>query len=91
MKNFPVKHGQCNSIIFPETFSFGSSKYLSDIPIGDSRILLKGPGIYPQICHRTQYPEVLFCKRVGMFINSKGGVRLFGISQKERFSLSHLL
>ena len=25
IKNFQVKHGQCDSIIFPETFCFGSS------------------------------------------------------------------
>ena len=49
MKNFQVKHGQCDSIIFPETFSFGSSKFSLDLHIGENRILLTGPGIYPQI------------------------------------------
>ena len=31
MKNFQVKHGQYDNIIFPETFYFESSKYASDI------------------------------------------------------------
>ena len=39
MKNFQVKHGQCDSIIFPETFSFESSKYLLDLCLAGSRIL----------------------------------------------------
>ena len=30
MKKFQVRHGQCDSIIFPETFSFGISKQLLD-------------------------------------------------------------
>ena len=64
MKNFQVKHGQRDSIIFPETFSFGRSKYLLDLPFGDTRILLTGPGICPQIYHRTPYRAVLICKGV---------------------------
>ena len=62
MSNFQVEHGQCDSIIFPETFSFGSSNYLLDLPLGDNRILLTDPGIYPQIYHRTSCPTVRICK-----------------------------
>ena len=64
MKNFQVKHGQCDSIIFSEFFFFGSSKHLLDIPLDDNRILLIGPGTYPEIYHRTPCPAVLICKRV---------------------------
>ena len=32
IKNFQVKCGQCDSIIFPETFSLGRSTYQSDLP-----------------------------------------------------------
>ena len=39
MKNFQVKHGQCDRIIFPTTFSFESSKWLLDLCFADSRIL----------------------------------------------------
>ena len=39
MKNFQVKHGQCDSIIFPKTFSIESSKQLLDLCFADSRIL----------------------------------------------------
>ena len=81
-KNFQVKYGYCDSIIFPETFSSGSSEYSLDLPLGDNRILLTGLGMYPQISHRTPFPAVLICK--GGLINSKGGVGLFRISQKER-------
>ena len=34
-----VKHSQCDSIIFPKTFSFESSKELLDLCLADSRIL----------------------------------------------------
>ena len=61
MKNFLVKHCQCDNIIFPETFSLGSSKCLLDVPFGDNGILLAGPGIYPQIYHRTLNPAILIC------------------------------
>ena len=39
VKNFQVKHGQCDSIIFPKTFSFKRSKSLLDLCLPDSRIL----------------------------------------------------
>ena len=34
-KNFQVKHGQCDSIILPETFSFESSKQLLDLCLAE--------------------------------------------------------
>ena len=40
-------HGQCDSIIFPEIFSLGSSKYFLDLPLVDNRMFLTGPVIYP--------------------------------------------
>ena len=36
MKNFQVKHGQCDSVIFSKTFSF---ELLLDLCLADSRIL----------------------------------------------------
>ena len=39
MKNFQVKHGQCDSIIFPKTFTFENSKRLLDLCLPESRIL----------------------------------------------------
>ena len=59
IKNFQVKHGQCDSIIFIETFCFGSSKYLLDLSLGDNMVFLTGPGVYEQIYHRTPCPAVL--------------------------------
>ena len=38
MRNFQVKHGQWNSIIFSKIFSFDRSKYLLDLCLADSRI-----------------------------------------------------
>ena len=50
VKKFQVRYGQCENIIFPETFTIGNSKYLLDLPLGDiNRILFTGPGIYSQI------------------------------------------
>ena len=46
MKNFQVIHGQCDSILFPKTFSHGRSIRPS---LTDKRILLIGHGIFPQI------------------------------------------
>ena len=62
MKNFHVMLGQCNSIIFPKSFSLGNSKYLLDLPLGDNMILLTDLGIFPQIYYRTLCPVVLICK-----------------------------
>ena len=62
MENFQIKHSQCDSNIFPETFSFGSCKYLLDLPLGNNRILLTSPGVYPQIYQITPCPAVLTCK-----------------------------
>ena len=53
IKNFQVKHGQCDSIIFPETLFVASSKYLLDLLLGDIRILLRGPRIYTLIYHNS--------------------------------------
>ena len=39
LKNFQVKHGQCDGIIFTEKFSFESSKKLLDLCLFNSRIL----------------------------------------------------
>ena len=64
MKNFQVNHGQYDPIIFPETFSFRSSKYLIDLSLGDNRITVTSPGIYPQIYHRNSCLGVLVCKGV---------------------------
>ena len=62
MKNFQVKNGQCDSIIFSETFSLGSSYYLLDLPLDESRTPLIGPRIYPQIYRRIPCPEDLFAR-----------------------------
>ena len=39
MKNFQVKHGQCDSIIFLKTYFFESSTQLSYLCFADSRIV----------------------------------------------------
>ena len=39
VKNFQVKHGQCDSIISHKTFSFESSKLLLDFCLSDSMTL----------------------------------------------------
>ena len=39
MKNFKKKHGQCDSIKFPKTYSFESSKYLLVFCIANNRFL----------------------------------------------------
>ena len=64
MKNFQVRHGQSDSIIFPETFSLGSSKWLLDLPLGDNRTLLAGPGIFPQLYYINSCPAVFIYKLV---------------------------
>ena len=64
INNFQVNHGQCNPVIFPETFSFGSSKYLIDLPLRDSRITVTSPRIYPQIYHRNSCLGVIVFKGV---------------------------
>ena len=57
MKNFQVKHDQCDNIIFLKKFSLESSKQLEQ----DS-LFLAGPRIYPQVYHRAPCPAVLICK-----------------------------
>ena len=39
MKNFQVKHGQCDSVILPQNICFEGSKLLLDICLADNRIL----------------------------------------------------
>ena len=39
MKNFLVKHGQCDTIIFPKAFAFEGSKLLLDLCLADSKII----------------------------------------------------
>ena len=39
MKNFQVKHGQCDSIIFLKIFPFENSKQLLEICLADTRIM----------------------------------------------------
>ena len=58
MKNFQVRHGQSDSIIFPETFFLESSKWLLEFFLGDNRTLLAGPGIYAQFYHINSCPAV---------------------------------
>ena len=65
-----------DSTIFPATFS-----KFSIFPLGGNRVLLTGPGIYPQIYHRTPFPEVIICKRFKWKL--KGGVGSFWILQME--------
>ena len=62
LKNFQVKHDQCDGIIFPKIYSLGSHKYLLDLPLGNNRIHLTGPGIYPQIYYIIPCSAVLICK-----------------------------
>ena len=81
MKNFQVKHGQCDSVILPQ-------KLLLDICLADSRILyfwyvLKSIHTFIIELHARQ------CLFVRGLIKNNGGVGLFQISQKER--LFHLL
>ena len=73
MKNFQVKHGQCDSIIFLKTFSLESSKQVVE-------------SIHKFIIE-LHVLQCLFVR--GPDKKNKGGVGLFQISQKERlFHLS---
>ena len=51
-----------------------------DFPLGDSIVLLKGPGIYPEIMIELHVLLYLFVRRL---INSKRGAALFRISQQK--------
>ena len=46
--NFQVRHSGHGSIIFPDTFSLGSYKYLLGLHRSDKKTLPTHPGIYPQ-------------------------------------------
>ena len=87
MKNCQVKHGQCGRIIFPETFSFGSSKYLLDLSFCDKRILLTDPEIYPQKYRRTLCPAELICK--GSNKQQRRGGIILNFTKRETFFISY--
>ena len=53
-----------DSIIFPEKFSFGNSKYLIDLALGDNKIPSTDAAIYLQIYHRNVCYAELICKVV---------------------------
>ena len=90
MKNFQVNHGQCESIIIPKNIfplKALSNYSIRPLPFWQQNSLhLTGPGIYPQIYHRTSCPEVLICKgsnkkyRRGGFFHEKE--RLFHLLWK---------
>ena len=63
-KNFQVKRGQCDSVIFLETFSFGSSKYLLDLPLSDTEFFCQVLDLSTQIYHSTSCLTGLICKGV---------------------------
>ena len=86
IKNVQVKHGQCDSIIFHKTFSFESSKQLSDFCLANSRI----PYFWQVLesIHKCIIELlVLKCLFVGSLIKNKEGVGLFSVSQKEGLSI----
>ena len=62
IKNFQVKHGQCDIIIFSKTLSFERSSQLKYLCWKQGSFLLIGFGIYLQIFHRTPCPAVLICE-----------------------------
>ena len=66
VKNFQVKHGQCDSVIFPKNIFFWRLQVIAR-PLScwqyDS-LLFICPGIYPQVYHRTACPVELICKEV---------------------------
>ena len=66
MKNFQVKHGQCDSIIFSRNIFFWRLLVIArPLPCWQQDfLLLICPRIYPQIYHRTPRPAVLICKGI---------------------------
>ena len=60
MKYFQLKHSQCDSVIFPETFSLGSSKNLLNLSLVDNSILLTDPGIYLKFIIELRILQYLF-------------------------------
>ena len=89
MKNFQVKHGQCDSILFLKTFSLENpKKLLLNLFIADSRILYFWQVLESTFNFIIEF-HVLYYLFVKDLIKNKGGVGLFQISQKER--LFHLL
>ena len=66
MKNFQLKHGQCDSIIFPQNIFFWRL-YVIARPLRcwqQDSLLLVCREIYPQIYLIIPCPEVLICKGV---------------------------
>ena len=60
MKNFHLKYGHCNNIIFPKIFSFESFRPL---PCYELDSLLKiSPGIYPQSYHKSNVLQYFFVR-----------------------------
>ena len=68
MKNFQVKHGQWDSIIFPQNIFFCRFQVIArPLPcLQQDSLLLICPRIYPQInqSYRIPCPAVLICKWV---------------------------
>ena len=87
MKNFLVKHGQCDSMITPKTFLFESSKSLLHLCLANSRILYFWQVLESihKILIELYVPQCLFVRGS----NKKGGLGLFQIAQKE--GLFHFL
>ena len=81
MKNFHIKHGQCDSIMFPQNIFFWRLSVIArPLPCWQQdSLLLICLGAYPKIYHRTICPAVLICKRSNKKIisNFTEGERLF--------------
>ena len=87
MKNFQVKHGQYDNIIFSETFYFESSKYVSDIsPLVTTGFFWKALESIYKFIIEVYALQVLFVRGL---MNRKRRVGLFRISQGRDFL--HLL
>ena len=86
IKNFQVKHGQCDSIILPQNIFFWRLYVIArPLPccLQDS-LLLICPGIYPKIYHRTPCPAVLIFK--GSNKKQRRGRIISSFSKRETFS-----
>ena len=74
MKNFRVKHSQCDSIIYIKTFLFRKLEVIIIKPLPrwqQDTLLLTGTGIYSQVYHRTPCSAVRIFKGVVIKINIK--------------------
>ena len=81
MKNFQIRHGQCDSVIYPKTFAFQCSKLLLDLCLADSKILYFWY-VLKSIHKFIIEVNALQCLFVRGCYKNKGGVGLFQISQK---------